>query len=123
LHDGAKPESNIFQIGTSNSAGIDRFIPLSDILKERSCIENLPATAYPVAWVSGGNYVYIDEAKNGAVYFWDHEEPWNICNLAPSFSEFLELLRPFDEASVQLKPGQVKRAWVDPEFLKRLKKK
>jgi len=35
---------------------------------------------------------------------------------------FLDRRKPFDINSVQLKPGQVKKVWIDPEFLKRIKK-
>ena len=38
------------------------------------------------------------------------------------FGAFLDILEPFDIKTIQLKPGQVKKVWIDPEFLKRLKK-
>ena len=78
--------------------------------------------AYPIAWAEGGNYVFIDEGKNGAVFFWDHEVPEEIKEVAPNFEAFLDHLEPFDINAIQLKPEQVKKAWIDPEFLKRLKK-
>jgi hypothetical protein len=67
------------------------------------------------------NSIFVDEGKNGIVCFWDHETT-EITTLAVTFGDFLELLQPFDISSVKLKPGQVKRVWVDPEFLERLKK-
>ncbi|MGA3170141.1 MAG: SMI1/KNR4 family protein [Chthoniobacteraceae bacterium] len=121
-NDGAEPETNIFHIGNNNECGVNEFIPLDQIPKERRYIENIPTKAYPVAWAEGGNYVFIDESKGGAVFFWDHEVPEEIVALAPNFAAFLEMLEPFDVKSVKLKPGQVKSVWVDPEFLKRLKK-
>ena len=121
-NDGAEPETNIFQIGDNNECGVNEFIPLDQIPKERTYIENIPAKAYPVAWAEGGNYVFIDEARGGAVFFWDHETPEEIVALAPNFAAFLEMLRPFDVKSVKLRPGQVKSVWIDPEFFKRLKK-
>ena len=45
------------------------FIPVSEIQKARACIENIPRRAYPIAWAEGGNYVFIDEGGNGAVFF------------------------------------------------------
>jgi hypothetical protein len=119
-NDGAEPETNIFKIAHGNESGVNRFIPASQILRERDRIENIPDKAYPVAWAEGGNYVFIDEGRNGGVFFWDHEMPEHIVELAPSFGAFLDVLKPFDISQIQLKPGQVKRAWIDPEFLKSL---
>jgi SMI1 / KNR4 family (SUKH-1) len=118
--DGAKPENNLFE-GNDN-VGINGFIPLAEVMKERAYIENLPERAYPVAWSAGGNYAFIDEDRDGSVFFWDHEEPEKITELAVSFGAFLELLEPFDISKIELKPGQVKRVWVRPGFLERLKK-
>jgi hypothetical protein len=122
VHDGAKPETNIFKINDKNECGVNRFIPADEILKERSNIENIPPKAFPVALAEGGNYVFVDEANRGAVYFWDHETT-EITELAPTFEGFLDILRPFDVATVKLKPGQIKKAWIDPDFLKRLKER
>jgi hypothetical protein len=121
-NDGAEPETNILKITNKNESGVNRFIPVREILKERTHIENIPDKAYPVAWAEGGNYVFVDEEKDGAVFFWDHEAPENIVKLAPNFGAFLDLLEPFDIKKIELKPGQVKKVWIDPEFLKRLKK-
>lgn len=120
-YDGAEPETNIFKIGaTTNESGINGFIPVKEIAREMPRIENLPARSFPVAWAEGGNYVFINLAAGGAVFFWDHERPDNIVRLANSFRPFLELLEPFDVGSIKLKPGQVKKAWIDPDFLKGL---
>jgi cell wall assembly regulator SMI1 len=120
-HDGAEPETNIFSVDDKNECGVNGFIPSEEVLKERSYIENLPPKALPIAWAEGGNYVFIDEGKNGAVFFWDHETA-EATALAVTFGDFLNLLEPFDISTVKLKPGQVKKVWIDPEFLKRLKK-
>lgn len=120
--DGAEPETNIFKISDSLESGVNRFIPVAEIEQERAQIENIPDKAYPVAWAEGGNYVFINEDKNGAVFFWDHEAPETLTKLADNFGAFLDLLEPFDVKKVKLKPGQVKRAWIDPDFLKRIKK-
>lgn len=122
VHDGAEPETNIFRISEKNESGVNRFIPVSEIFKERARVKNLPMSAFPVAWAEGGNYVFVDEDRDGAVFFWDHEEPEKAVKLAANFGAFLELLKPFDIKTVKLKPGQVKKVWIDPEFLKRLKK-
>ncbi len=118
-YDGAEPETNVFKIGDTNKSGVNGFIPVRDILDERVSIENLPSTALPVAWAEGGNYVFIDVASR-AVYFWDHEQPIPPVRIASDFAAFIEMLEPFDPGSVELKPGQVISAWIDPEFRKSL---
>lgn len=122
-NDGSKPQSNRFPVGKDNGAGVDRFIPVSEILAERQYIDDIPNQAYPIAWASCGNYVLLDDGHGGQVYFWDHELPdENIIKLANNFDEFLSMLEPFDINSIELKPGQVKKVWIDPEFLKKFKK-
>ena len=118
-NDGSEPETNRFNVGKDNGAGVNQFIPISDILAERQYIENLPRLAYPIAWASCGNYVFLDEGKGGNVYFWDHELPEDITKLADNFDEFLSMLEPFDISSIELKPGQVKEVRVNTELLKR----
>lgn len=123
-NDGAKPENNIFKICKDNDSGVNQFIPVSKISAERQYIDNIPSRAYPIAWAEGGNYVLLDEGKDGQVYFWDHELPDdNIIKLADNFDEFLSMLEPFDIDSVELKPGQVIEVWADPDFLKSIKEK
>lgn len=118
-HDGAEPETNIFKVGGTNESGVIGFIPVREVPDERANIENLPPTAFPIAWAEGGNYVFID-AASGAVYFWDHEQPTPPVQMASDFAAFVEMLEPFDPSSIKLKPGQVKSAWIDPDFLKSL---
>jgi len=119
-HDGARPEANSFKIGDTNGSGVNEFIPIHDILTERRNLETLPTTAFPIAWAEGGNYVFIDMAAEGAVFFWDHEQPEPPTLLATEFASFLDMLEPFDPSSIKLRPGQVKSAWLDPDFLKSL---
>jgi hypothetical protein len=47
------------------------------------------------------------------VFFWDHELPEKPVELAANFGAFVELLEPFDIQTIQLKPGQVKKVWID----------
>ena len=118
-HDGAEPETNIFKIGRTNESGVNGFIPICKIPTERANIENLPARAFPFAWAEGGNYVYLD-VTDESVYFWDHEQPNPATPIASDFTAFIEMLKPFDPSSIKLRPGQVKSAWIDPDFLKSL---
>lgn len=116
-YNGAKPASNIFR--GNESVAVSGFIPFDQLLKEHSLIANeVPEKVIPIAWDSCGNYVCLDLEQAGAVLFWDHEEPDNLTRLAGSFSEFCDMLDPFDVSKVELKPGQVISAWIDPSLLK-----
>ena len=121
--DGAEPESNIFSAGEANESGVNRFIPLRSIPTEISRMRGLSWRAYPIAWAEGGNYVVIDENAQGAVFFWDHELVEPLTKIASDFDSFLDQLMPFDPSSIKLNPSQIKKAWVNPEFLKSLKEK
>jgi hypothetical protein len=65
----------------------------------------------PFATDSCGNYFLVD--LSGAVLFWDHETS-ELTVLAETWNLFVAALH-IPEV-VELKPGQVKRVWVDPEF-------
>jgi len=126
-NNGGIPETNIFDIPeTGGNAGVNEFFSVEKVLKEKRILHGrLPASAWPIADADGGNLVCLAGGANPGVYFWDHEletdegeEPtWaNMFPLAPTFAEFWENLREFDINSVELKPGQVKSVWVDPNF-------
>lgn len=114
-HDGAQPQDNVFSLGEKNSAGVDRFIPASDGIHVRDTTEGFPKDALPIAYATAGNLVYLDPSSE-AVYFWDHEIDSTNIRLADSFDAFLEKLQPFSIDQVKLKPGQVKKIWVNPNF-------
>ncbi len=117
-HNGATLQTNVFSVSASNDSGVNSFIPLDELEKERRHIEEeVPKSAIPVAWAEGGNYVVLDVRQGGGVFFWDHESPTPLTRLADSFDAFLEMLQPFDVNSVELKPGQVKSVWIDPSLL------
>ncbi len=108
----AIPEDNVF--GKDLNVSVERFIPVGKIATHTENVDGFPNEAVPIAEAPSGNFVYF---KKGSpkVYFWDHEIDCDK-ELASSFSEFLNALNPFDMDSVQLKPGQVKSVWVDPDF-------
>ena len=114
-HDGAKPEDNVFSLGERNSAGIDEFIPAHKVIYIRDVVEGFPKKMLPIARATAGNFVYIDP-PSGAVYFWDHEKDSVDIKLAESFDIFLSELKQFDASQVKLKPEQVKKVWVNPNF-------
>jgi len=58
---GAEPENNFLR--GNKDVSVSGFIPLAEIMDERSYIENIPEKGYPIALSAGGNYVFIDEAN------------------------------------------------------------
>jgi hypothetical protein len=114
---GAQPRANVFSIDEKNESGVNKLIPVSQMIEEQKYLENV----FPIAWLEGGNYVVVDFDKNASIYFWDHEEPENPTLLGSDVYDFLSKLKPFDPDSVELKEGQVESAWIDPDFLKSLK--
>lgn len=118
-NDGAIPEANSFPVnGVAHMGGVDKFIAVEDILSERAVIDDIAAHAYPIAQSAGGNYVLLDQGDGGAIYFWDHEIEGGTYRIADGLDAFLDLLEPFDVSAIKLVPGQVKSAWIDPDFLK-----
>jgi hypothetical protein len=120
-YDGAKPENNVFKIEDGNESGISRFIPVKEITKKMLVIENLPVGSIPIALAECGDYIVLSKEGEWVVYFWNHEVA-TFSKIADSFHSFLEKIIPFDIKSVELRPEDVKRAWIDPDFLKSLKK-
>jgi hypothetical protein len=123
-NNGGKPETNTFKISENNDSGINGFIPLDKIVYETKLIrDQIGGELMPVAYAEGGNYLCIAVAGKwiGSIFFMDHEIPGGdaITKLAPSLTQFLEDAQPVDPKQVQLKPGQVKKAWINPDFLKK----
>lgn len=83
-------------------------------------VEGFPSKIIPFAEDGCGNFAYI-EPVTGSVYFWDHEVEGDQ-KIAPNVGDFISRLAPFDAASVQLEPNQVRLAWIDPSFRASLKK-
>lgn len=120
---GGTPQTNIFRISAKIESGINQFIPFDKIAYESGLIREQVTNKYvPIAYAEGGNYLCIAATgtEAGMVYFLDHEVPGldALTQLADSLPAFLELLKPFDTKDIQLKPGQVKKAWIDPSLLK-----
>lgn len=118
-HDGAEPEANSFPVnGVAHMGEVGEFIAVGKILSERAYINGIAPQSYPVASSAGGNYILLDQAQSGEIFFWDHEVEGGITKIADSFDAFLVMLEPFDSSKVKIAPGQVKSAWIDPDFLK-----
>lgn len=59
------------------------------------------------------------KAHDGRVFFWDHETG-DTRQIGASLPAFLSALGPQPE--IKLKPGQVKKVWIDPAFLAQQKR-
>jgi hypothetical protein len=66
---------------------------------------------------SGNSFLY---APDGSVSFWDHETNDETA-LAVSVEQFCDSLG--EPAPVVLKPGQVRKVWIDPDFLAEQRRK
>lgn len=120
---GVTPESNMFSGDAAEiDEGVEYFVPVADIMSCRAYMEPLDSTVYPIADTGGGDYVVIDEGRNGAVMFWDHETG-DLTLLAAGFDAFLASLEPFDPKSVTLDPKSVISVWVHPDLLKEIEDK
>lgn len=119
-----KPESNIFNVSDNIDSGIAAFITVDRLMYERDLLrQEIGDDVLPIAYAEGGNYIciVISGPTIGSIYFFDHEchGPEALTAIAPGFTAFLEKVEPFNSESVRLKPGQVKKVWVNPAFLKK----
>ncbi len=133
---GGVPEPNRFEVPQFDTgSGVTWFFGLlgepkyRDLAYEQKVLgQRLPNGMIAVADAAGGNRICLSIRNRdfGCVYFWDHEleSELNVesplAQLATTFDEFLSILQPFDPESVELEPGQVESAWIDPEFLRSL---
>ncbi len=115
-NNGAQFEPNIITLGNGTEIGVCELIPVGDVERVFENIHS-PAKLFPIAIVEGGNYILLDLNKGGEIVFWDHERPDSYLRIAADIDSFLEALEPFDMDSIDLKPGQVESAWIDPDFL------
>lgn len=123
---GAKPDLNEFDVpGEKSQSGVGEFLEFSRI-PEAAKISDLASLGniFPIAIAEGGDKICIsaDQEDFGAVLFWDHErvqQREDLIYIADSLNLFLDLLRPIDASEIKIVPGQVKKAWINPEFLKK----
>ncbi|MDX9724336.1 MAG: SMI1/KNR4 family protein [Myxococcota bacterium] len=113
---GSEPPSDyVGFLSSRNGCRVD----VGRVIAEKAALGGqLSRHAWPVADAEGGNYVCLrrEEAGVWCIVFWDHELETETV-LSSTFSAFLESLEKFDPASVELKPGQVISAWIDPSLL------
>ncbi|MBN1126824.1 MAG: SMI1/KNR4 family protein [Sedimentisphaerales bacterium] len=127
-HNGAVPETNEFRLQNAppNGCGVNEFLSIADIITLKAKLQDrFVLEAWPIAYAECGNYVCLVFGEKEGIYFWDHEleveegkEPsWeNMFLLAITFTDFFEGLCRLDVNSIDIKPGQVKEVWVDPDF-------
>ncbi|MEJ2664941.1 MAG: SMI1/KNR4 family protein [Spirochaetia bacterium] len=126
-NNGGEPEINEFDIPDLKSgSGVSQFLSADEIInKKESMKERFVDEAWPIAQAEGGNYICLVTGKKSGIYYWEHESeaeegrPANFDNLfkvADTFSHFFDALKKFDISKNNLKPGQVKKVWVDPDF-------
>lgn len=106
------PETNVY--GDDLTVSVERFVSVSKIMTRTNDVDGFPSDAIPIAEAASGNFVYLKKGTSD-IYYWDHEIDRDR-KLASSFTEFLDTLRPINMDDVQLKPGQVKSVWIDPDF-------
>lgn len=114
-HHGAEPPPNGVGVGNGNQSGVRRFVAVSTAPLVLPDVEGFPSHVIPIAEDDSGNFFYMAAAE-GTVRFWDHEIEGGDSLVADDLDSFLSLLEPFDAARVALAPGQVRRAWIDPDF-------
>ena len=135
---GGVPEANEFDVlQTKTGSGVNRLYGIigenknGDLLREQSLLKDrLPKGIISIGDAVGGNRICLSlrGADYGNVFFWDHELESDrdpalaLANLAPSFDVFLASLQRFNAHRVPLKPGQVKKVWINPEFLKKVER-
>jgi len=69
----------------------------------------------PVLSDGYGNFVTV--SRKGEILFWDHETD-EVVTIATSWNEFRGGCTEPEE--VELRPGQLISAWIDPEFAKEM---
>lgn len=118
-HDGAQPHANSL-LTRDNEVGVSRFIPVTEAAALAEEIDGFPVGVILLAEDGCGNYFYV-EPLSECVRFWDHELEGQDEIVAPSVPAFVANLTHWDATRAQLAQGQVKHAWIDPEFLASLK--
>ncbi len=136
---GGVPEPNEFDVpATSTGSGVNIFYGSlakahdGDLVYEQILLKDrLPDRLVAIADAEGGNRVCLSSRPEdfGVVFFWDHElesetdQSAPLSRLSSSFAELFSSLRPFDPKNIELKPRQIKKAWISPEFLQNIQKR
>ena len=124
-YNGGSPEPDSFAINpTLGDGSVRAFYGLhggaySLAAAYRKRPKRFPLHLVPIGEDDCGNLICLSLSAPNCVSFFDHETNEHH-PIATSFSALTESLHP--AAPVQLRPGQVKSAWIDPDFLASLNK-
>jgi len=140
-YNGGEVEDNIIELP---SGEIESFIlssffgtRLEDINDLLSCYDTfesrIPKGSIPIGRDVGGNIVCLNlnRERYGYIFFWDHDielefednemEIQDLYYVAPSFDDFLHMIKPYDPEEDDLDGYEIEEVWIDPDFLKELK--
>jgi hypothetical protein len=138
-YNGGKPSVNILDVDNFGQININLFFGIDLKVKETNldfCFETfknrIPIGLLPIGESEGGNIICISLYKEiGSIYFWDHEmeadegekpDYTNMYKISDSFSSFIKRIEKFDPSKVEVNEQDVISVWVDPDFLKEIKK-
>lgn len=141
-YNGGRPENNIVELkgGEIKSFSISIFFGVnldnnSDFLYHCNLLgKRIPKKCVPIAYVEGGNIVCVNLSadKYGYIYLWDHDVELlygdditvdNMYFIAKSFAEFMKMIKPYNPTNEELSEYKVLDVWVNPEFMKKIKKR
>src|SRR6266436_1099280 len=105
-------EKNTFVLG-EQWYGVRRLLDVANWGRRRKGLR-----AYDVFAEDDCGNEYLRGHKGG-IFFWDHETG-DLLQIADSLTAFLAGLVP--QPKVELQPGQVKKAWINPAFLEKQKR-
>jgi hypothetical protein len=98
----------------------------------KALTNRIPQNCLPIARVEGGNILCLNLNTEGYgnILLWDHEKETSFDDInvndleliSYSFSEFIELISPYNPDEEDLSSYEVKEAWIDPDFLKEINK-
>ena len=141
-YNGGMPEANIVKMKGCEieSFFITTFFGVNldinnDILSQYDILnKRIPSKCLPIAYVEGGDIVCmnLNTKKYGYIYLWDHDVELlygdditvdNMYFIAKSFAEFMKMIKPYNPTNEELSEYKVLDVWVNPEFMKKIKKR
>lgn len=142
-YNGGEVEDNIIELssGEIESFNVSSFFGtrLEDINDLLSCYDTfegrIPKGSIPIGRDVGGNIVCLNlnREEYGYIFLWDHDielefednemEIQDLYYVAPSFEDFLQMIKPYDPEEDDLDGYEGEEVWIDPDFLKELKEK
>ncbi|PEA35649.1 SMI1/KNR4 family protein [Priestia megaterium] len=142
-YNGGEVEDNIIELRSVEieSFNLSSFFGtrLEDINNLLSCYDTfesrIPKGSIPIGRDLGGNIICLNLNREGYgyIFLWDHDielefednemEIQDLYYVAPSFEDFLQMIKPYDPEEDDLDGYEGEEVWIDPDFLKELKAK